>query len=90
MYIIIMFHNENKEAKLKKKKIPTTFHRCSFSNVSQRSCRATSFRTDTHQELSISLDPLTDCRTFSSTSYSTVSGRDSALIKQTSLQFLRV
>lgn len=63
MYIIIVFHNENKEAAEEEEKIPTTFHRCFFSNVSvpQRSCRATSFRTDTHQELSISLDPLTDC-----------------------------
>lgn len=46
--------------------------------------RATSFSSNTNQELSISLDPLTDCRTFSSTNYSTVSGRESVLIKQSS------
>lgn len=47
---------------------------------------ATSFGCNTNQELSISLDLLTDCRTFSFTNYSAVSGKESALIKQVSHQ----
>ena len=44
------------------------------------SSRAISFRSNTNQELSISLEPLNDCRTFSSTNYSTVSVRHLARI----------
>lgn len=76
----ICFMVSNKD--VNKGRIISAASRRSFLSVAQRGRGATPFSADINQERSISLDLLTDGGASSSTKYSTVSGRGSALLRK--------